>query len=88
MKYHGELAKLPAHLLHVSNVDTFGHKGQWTVWLNTEVSTFDGLCIGIGDTRQEAVQQATTTLERALTILQENPSIDGINSIRGDYDEV
>lgn len=45
----------------------------WCVWLNTQVSEFDGLCIGLGETRQLAVQQAVNALEAATDHLQGPP---------------
>lgn len=43
------------------------------VWLNTESTDFDGLCIGTG---VDAVADAVRTLERAIEILQGPPSPD------------
>jgi len=58
------------HNVHVV-VDASGNVEE--VWLNTEVSDFDGLCIGSGT---NALQDAVHTLERALEILQSPPSPD------------
>lgn len=43
------------------------------VWLNTENSDFDGICIGTGS---QAVADAVQTLERTLEILQAPPTPD------------
>jgi hypothetical protein len=45
----------------------------WAVWFNTEVSNFDGLCIGTGTTRAEALQVATNVLTDALKQIEERP---------------
>lgn len=52
--------------LHVSNVDSWGTEGQWEVWLNTEVQAYDGLCIGVGPTREQALIDAQQTLSLAI----------------------
>lgn len=43
---------------------------DWEVWLNTDKSDFDGLCIGSGTTRELAVEYAIATLSPALNWLQ------------------
>lgn len=49
-----------------------GNEGEplWEVWLNTDESDFDGLCIGSGTTRELAVEYAIATLSPALNWLQ------------------
>lgn len=47
--------------LHVFPIDS-----QWQVWLNTDVSDFDGLCMGVGDTRHEALVDFVSNLAEAL----------------------
>jgi hypothetical protein len=42
----------------------------WAVWLNTEVSDFDGLCLALGSTRDAAVADAVKGLEAVLEKLQ------------------
>jgi hypothetical protein len=54
------------HLLHV-----YRDEDGWAVWLNTEASDFDGLCIGLGTTRNTAVAEAVAALEAVLETLQE-----------------
>jgi len=51
--------------LHVCEIG-----GEWQVWLNTDDATFTGLCVAVGDTRDEAVAEALLTLEAALDKLQ------------------
>ena len=51
--------------LHVCRCD-----GRWVVWLNTEVTDFDGLCIAVRGSRQAAVTDAVEVLEAALEELQ------------------
>jgi len=51
---------------------------RWTVWLGHagERMTFDqaeGVVMALGDTRQEAVQEAVATLEALTAKLQETP---------------
>src|SRR4051794_396920 len=52
-------------LLHVYQDDE-----GWWVWLNTEVSEFDGLCVGAGTTRDGAVAAAVQVFEAAIAELQ------------------
>jgi hypothetical protein len=47
--------------LHIFPMD-----GRWEVWLNTEISDFDGLCMGVGDTRHEALVDFVSRLAEAL----------------------
>lgn len=54
------------HLVHV-----FQRDSEWCVWVNTEDMDFTGLCIGVGTTRDKAVQQAVTALEAITAHLQE-----------------
>lgn len=49
-----------------------GQHGDIEVWLNTEVADFDGVCIGGGESRQEAVTDGIAILERALKALKEH----------------
>jgi hypothetical protein len=42
-----------------------------TVWLNTEVGDFDGLCIGTGNTQYDAVCNAVGTLDAAARKLRD-----------------
>jgi hypothetical protein len=52
--------------LHVVN-DGFGNgdNDDWSVWLNTEVNDYDGICIGAGSERRHAIEYALATLEAA-----------------------
>lgn len=54
------------HLVHVCEIG-----GEWEVWLNCEDADFTGVCIGVGDTRDEAVAQAVKVLEAAAAHLQQ-----------------
>lgn len=54
-----------------------GDEGEddWYVWLNPEGGVARaGQCLGVGKTRQEAVQQAADTLAWALKMLEETPA--------------
>lgn len=53
------------HRLHV-----FCQRGEWCVWLNTEVSDFDGLCLAVEATRDLAVTRAVRVLEACVEELQ------------------
>lgn len=48
-----------------------GESDDVEVWLNTLVEDFDGICVGGGESRVEAVTDAIETLEGALRILRE-----------------
>lgn len=60
-----ERLELDGHVLHIAKRDGF-HE----VWLNTEVADFDGIYIGEGQARSEAVADAVKTLERAVELMQ------------------
>jgi hypothetical protein len=48
------------------------HEGDWQVWLNPyRFGHPDGLCVGTGDTRDEAVANAVKTLEEMTALLQQ-----------------
>lgn len=51
--------------------DCFG--GDWTVWLNTDIDDYDGICLGIGVDRNAAVADAVKVLEAAVEALQAPP---------------
>ena len=63
---HDERIPLDGRSLHVAQRDGF-----YEVWLNTEVSDFDGMHIGEGSTRDIAVADAVKTLEGAVAFLQQ-----------------
>ena len=64
-----EGAKVSAKLEAVTDVREFSlhlyserEDREWTVWLDTEVSEKDGLCIGVGSCRSLAVDAALANL--------------------------
>jgi hypothetical protein len=44
--------------------------GDWSVWLNTEVADYDGLCIGLDSSREAAMTQAIEVTEQLLAELK------------------
>jgi hypothetical protein len=60
---------IEGHLVHVCQWGC----DDWQVWLNTEVADFDGLCIGSGSTRDEALAVAVKALEAVVDFLQQPP---------------
>lgn len=64
---HLELKSNKAHILS-EQLDDF------EVWLNTETQDFDGLCIGCGPTREAAIADAATALEKAALALRKAES--------------
>lgn len=52
--------------LHTTNREMWGAEGEWEVWLNTELGLFDGICIGRGPTREQALIDAQQTLALAI----------------------
>lgn len=50
--------EVDAYALHL-----FFDGKDWAVWLDTEVSEHDGLCIGVGKTIASATAAAKSTLE-------------------------
>lgn len=61
--------EIEGHLLHV-----FQEGDGWCVWLNTECMEFDGLCIGVGETRDLAIAMAVAVCEAVEAELQK-PSL-------------
>lgn len=57
------------NLLHVYKATD----DSWCVWLNTEVTEFDGLCIAVAGSRQDAIAHAVEALEAATDHLQGPP---------------
>lgn len=47
---------------------------DWVVWLNTGTSDFDGLVLGVGASRQEAVTKAVACVEAIERALQGTPA--------------
>lgn len=58
------------HVLHVTDYDG---PYDWSVWLNTEVQDFDGICLASGSSRSETVASAIETVEAILNQLQQPP---------------
>jgi len=56
----------PGYELHI-----FSNGGDWEVWLNTEITDYDGLCVGTGRTREDAQRDAAQVFSRAYTRLRE-----------------
>lgn len=56
---------VPGHRIHV-----YEDNACWYVWLNTEVQDFDGLCLGTGSTRNDAIEDAVAALEGIIEALQ------------------
>lgn len=56
--------------LHVASPNLNTELGsEWDVWLNAELD-FDGVCVGSGASREDAVDDAKNTLEAALAVLK------------------
>jgi hypothetical protein len=56
--------------LHVTKKDSHGaDEGEWNVWLNTEVSDYDGLIVGQGPTPGAAMENARATLTKLAAAL-------------------
>lgn len=64
-KVVNERFEIGGNTLHLTN----DNDGNFEVWLNTEVSDFDGLIIGAGYTRQAALLDAAQVISRALVEL-------------------
>ncbi len=54
----------------MSVVKIFNTNGEFAVWLDTEVVDHDGICLGLGATRDAAVADAVADLEARLAELQ------------------
>lgn len=65
MRVDERYAEINGRELHV-----IGSTDDVEVWLNTEVADFDGICIGGGESRKQAIADAITTLEQALAELR------------------
>lgn len=46
------------------------YRHMWEVWTDTEVSLKDGRCIGLGKTREEAIENARNELQEDLDQLE------------------
>lgn len=69
---NSERIELGGHALHIFQ-DAMD-EGSWLVWLNTEASDFDGLVLGVGATRDEAVAAAVNAVEMIEAALQGPPA--------------
>lgn len=47
-----------------------GNTNDWEVWVNTPVADFDGICVGGGVNRTDAIVDAVRTLELATARLR------------------
>lgn len=47
-----------------------GDPNDWEVWVNTPVADFDGICVGGGMSRTDAIVDAVRTLELAAARLR------------------
>ena len=64
---HDEHLELGSNKLHIVSEQP----NDFTVWLNTEVQDFDGLCIGCGNSREAAVMDAIDVLETGVQALKD-----------------
>ena len=62
---------IAGHLVHV--FQNFRGSSTWSVWMNTEAADFDGLCIGLGSSRDNAIWHAVEALEAIVDFLQSPP---------------
>lgn len=65
---HSERLKLDGNTIHILSEQP----NDFEVWLNTDVGDFDGLCIGCGQSREEAVAGAISVLDEGLRALRAN----------------
>lgn len=59
--------------LHIVKDLTDGVVTDVEVWLNTGTADYDGMCIGAGETRDDAIAQAVRSLEWIVATLQGPP---------------
>lgn len=52
------------------DIHLFNDAAPCEVWLDPDGAEGSGVCIGVGDTREEAVADAVAELERALVTLR------------------
>lgn len=78
--------RLPSsHVVHIRQ-EIGGPDFQ--VWLNTEAMDFDGLCVGSGWSREQAIDDALETFEQCLAVLlkekrkQEGATDEGVPDVR------
>ena len=62
----------------MSVVHAFHDGYDWDIWLDTEVAERDGLCIGVGQTRAAAIEDAISDLEEALVVLRNESAFDAL----------
>lgn len=63
---HNEHLELDGNNVHILSE----RPDDYEVWLNTDVGDFDGLCIGCGQTREEAVAGAVAAFDEGLRKLR------------------
>lgn len=66
---HHPIGQTGQPALHIFGDEDDGYE----VWINTGVCDFDGICVGCGATRQEAIADAVLALERGVELLQGPP---------------
>lgn len=66
--------RFPSVTIAGHRVHVFDAGDGWECWLNTESQDFDGLCIGGGSSRDEAVGDAVASLEAVVAFLQRPPA--------------
>lgn len=72
IEYAEDITQVDEHFSQINGreLHVTGEPDDVEVWLNTEVSDFDGICIGGGESRRAAVGDAIETLEQALAVLR------------------
>lgn len=58
----------------MSEIHVFSNDGEWEVWLDPDGIKFNGLCVGVSDTRDEAVADAVKELEAMVARLKAPPA--------------
>lgn len=65
---HNERLELDGNRIHILSEQP----NDFEVWLNTDAGDFDGLCIGYGESRDEAITSALAVLEEGVRALRAN----------------
>jgi hypothetical protein len=56
--------------IHILETASRGELDRFEVWLDDDVSTCDGLCLGMGGTREEAIESAIKDLQETILELR------------------
>lgn len=57
-------------MISVFEPDESGYHDDWQVWIDTDIGARDGICLGCGETKDEALEQALKALTEELNTVK------------------